>query len=200
MNFSDSLNNDKLALVLDASVLISINSCTYGKEIFSAIPNKIIVPKVVIEEFNRGTSDKNFLPELLAAGVLAAEDTTDEHEELLEQLLTTLDDGESATIAIAIKSNSLPVVDERKGRARATFLHASLDPAWSLDLLLHPEFITKVGSEKATEAVYLALRESHMRISELRADEIISLIGIEKARECICLPGYGRRFRQQLLS
>ena len=47
MNFSSSLINDRLALVIDASVLISIHSCTYGKLILSAIPNGIIVPKVV---------------------------------------------------------------------------------------------------------------------------------------------------------
>jgi predicted nucleic acid-binding protein len=194
MNFSSSLTDAQLALVIDASVLISIHSCTYGKEILSAIPNEIIVPKIVAAEFERGTEDKMFLPELVRAEIVAVHETNDDEDEIFEKLITTLDDGESATIAIAINRNFLPIIDERKGRAHAIALRSSLEPGWSLDLLRHSQVISTLGELKAIEALFLALRESHMRIPEERADQIIALIGSDRAKECTCLPGYRKRF------
>ena len=125
---------------------------------------------------------------------MTVHDTTDEEDEIFEKLVTTLDDGESATIAIAVNRSFLPIIDEKKGRARAALLQRSLEPGWSLDLLRHPQVISTLGSPTDVDALFLALRESHMRIPEERTDEIIALIGEDRAKECTCLPGYKKRF------
>lgn len=194
MNFSSSLTDDQLPLVLDASALISVHATTYGVQVLSAIPNQIIVPQIVAAEFQRGTEDKVFLSELVDAGTVAIYDLTDEEYEFFGTLITDLDDGESATLAIAISRNCLPIIDERKGRARAISLVSSLEAGWSLDLIRHPMVLSSLGSPADVDALFLALRESHMRIPDDRADEVIALIGEQRARECTCLPGYKRRF------
>jgi len=195
MNFSNSLTDAKMPLVVDTSVLISIHSCGQGERIFSTIPNPIIVPKVVADEFQRGTEDKLFLPKLISSNVVLVEETTEEEDETYLELLKSLDDGESATIAIAFHRKFLPIIDERKGRTKAIELDAKLIPGWSLDLFQHPAIGKLLGEYKNIELIFLALRDSHMRIPEEKADEIINLLGESRARECTCLPSYNRRFR-----
>lgn len=196
MNFSNSLTDAKMPLVVDTSVLISIHSCGQGERIFSTIPNPIIVPKVVADEFQRGTADKPFLPKLISSKVVLVEDTTEDEDSTYFELLKSLDDGESATIATAFHRKFLPIIDERKGRTKAIELDANLIPGWSLDLLQHPAIGKLMGVSKNIDLIFLALRDSHMRIPEEKAEEIINLIGESRARECTCLPGYNRRFRR----
>lgn len=195
MNFSNSLTDAQMPLVVDTSVLISIHSCGQGEQIFTTIPNPIIVPKVVADEFQHGTEDKLFLPKLISSNIVLEEETTEAEDETYFELLKSLDDGESATIAIAFHRKFLPIIDERKGRAKAIELDSTLIPGWSLDLLQHPTIGKLLGESRNVDLIFLALRHSHMRIPEEKADEIISLIGESRARECTCLPGYNKRFR-----
>lgn len=197
MNVPSSLSDSGIPLVIDTSVLVSLHACTYGHQIMSAIPNKIMVPDIVLAEFERGTTDKSFLSSLTSAGIIEIHNLTDDEFELFGEIVSDLDDGESATIAMAISRRFLPVIDERKGRAHARLQAASLVPVWCLDLLRHPSVIRTVGAEMATEALYLALRESHMRIPSESVEEVIELIGYDRARGCTSIPGYKRRFANQ---
>lgn len=99
----------------------------------------------------------------------------------------------TATIAVAVSQGFLPVVDERKGRARAQDLMNGQAPAWSLDLLVHPAVQSALVGDGYIEAVYLALREGRMRIDEERCDAVVQLIGIERAKDCTSLPGFKAR-------
>lgn len=161
---------------------------------FSAISNRIIIPRIVSSEFNRGTDDKLFLPELVQSQIVEIEDMTEEEDNIYLELTSSLDDGESATIAIAKIRGFLPIIDERKGRAKAAGMMAPRIPGWSLDIFRHAEVLSFLGQKDAIEALFMALRESHMRIPENSVDEVIALIGRDRAKECTCLPGYGRRF------
>lgn len=195
MNFSSSLSNPDLALVIDTSVLINIHHSTYGVPILSAIPNNIIVPTRVRVEFDQGgLSDRQFLLNLEKRGLIAVHEMTDEELDLFGQLASKLDDGESATIAIAIRRGMLPVIDEKKGRTEAMAHSNSVEPGWSLDLLRHPAVLSSLGEEFAKDALFLALRDNHMRIPEEQAETVISLIGEDRARLCTCLPNYKKRF------
>ncbi len=193
MNFVSSLIDVNLPLALDASVLISLHASTYGGQILSTIPNKIIVPKIVATECERGP-DKTFLQDLARKGVLEIHDLTDDEYELFGKIASTLDDGESATLAISISRAFLPVIDERKGRTYARSLISSLEPGWTFDLIRHPAVTAALGENDSVRALFLALRESHMRVSDEHVDKVIALIGEEKARQCICLPNYKKRF------
>ena len=98
-----------------------------------------------------------------------------------------LDDGEAAMIAIAAIRSFLPVIDEKRGRART--LAKAPAAGWSLDLFRHPATLAPLGDQSASDALYLALRDSRMRIPPESADSVIGIIGIERSRDCTCLPG-----------
>ncbi|WP_197706357.1 DNA-binding protein [Magnetospirillum sp. 15-1] len=201
MSCSSSLTDNLRPLVLDTSVLINLHACTYGERILTAIPNDIIVPKIVAEELGHETSLRNgeqgFLHRLIATGTVALTTLTDEEYDIFHQLTScspSLDDGEAATIAIAAMRHIFPVIDERRGRARASALMETREPSWSLDILRHPLVTSVLGDQTAIEALYLALRDGRMRIPSDSAEHVIGLIGMERSIDCTCLPNYRERF------
>ncbi len=172
MNWSSSLVSADVPLVLDTSVLINLHACGSGALILSAIPNQILVPQEVAAELDHETSRENgehvFLREIVDREIAVVEAMTDEEYELFLHLATSspsLGDGEAATIAIASKRELWPVLDERRGRNRASE-HCSYGQSagWSLDLLMHPVVSMTLGQAPAVDAVFLALRDGRMRI------------------------------------
>jgi predicted nucleic acid-binding protein len=197
MNCSSSLTEDHRPLVLDTSVLINLHACTYGERILTAIPNEIIVPQIVVGELEHETSRRNgehrFLECLIACGTVTIAHMTDEEFSLFADLTSgsgSLDDGEAATLSISATRHLLPVIDEKKGRARASLLMNGMVPCWTLDLLIHPAVKTVFGSDAAIDALYLALREGRMRISVDHCVGVVDLIGIERAMHCPSLPNF----------
>lgn len=188
-------------LILDTSVLINLHACKYGERILASIPNDVVVSAIVAGELEHETSRQNgehrFLHNLVTGGIVTLATMTDAEYEIFHELASTspsLDDGEAATIAIAAARRFLPVIDERRGRSRASALMNVRTPGWSLDLFRHPTVIAVLGDQPALEALYLALRDGRMRIPVERGDDVIALIGMERSRDCSCLPGYRDRF------
>lgn len=207
MTFSSSLADDRRPLVLDTSVLINLHACTYGERVLTAIMNDIVVPNIVAGELEHETSRKNgdhsFLHGLIAGGKVTVAGMTDAEYELFATLSggsPSLDDGEAATIAIAARRGFRAVVDERNGRTRAAALMDGVEPGWSLDLLRHPSVVQSLGENPAADVVYLALRHGRMRIPAECGDEIVELIGRERALECSCLPNFKNLLREAALS
>lgn len=207
MSCSSSLIEITDPLILDTSVLINLHACKYGERILAAIPNDIVIPDIVAGELEHETSRRNgeyrFLNSLIADGIVTLANLNDAEYELFQMLTCTspsLDDGEAATIAVAATRHLFPVIDERRGRARAGILMKARTPGWSLDLFRHPMAIAALGDQPAVEALYLALREGRMRIPSESADGVITLIGVERSRDCTCLPGYRERFADERYS
>jgi predicted nucleic acid-binding protein len=201
MSCSSSLIDIVDPLVLDTSVLINLHACKYGERILTAIPNDVVVPEIVAGELEHETSRRNgehgFLHGLMTDGIVTLATMTEAEYEIFSDLTSTspsLDDGEAATIAIAAARQLLPVIDERRGRSRASALIQTRTPGWSLDLFRHPTVIAVLGDQPAVEALYLALRDGRMRIPSESGDGVIALIGMERSRDCTCLPGYRERF------
>jgi predicted nucleic acid-binding protein len=194
------LADDLTPLILDTSVLINLHACSYGEQILAAIPNEILVSDVVVRELNHETSHTNgenqFIRGLISHAVVTEIHLNDQSYEVYENLIcgpSSLDDGEAATIAAAANLGFIPVIDERKGRARSKTLSGAKAAAWSLDLLLHRSVQTELGFSEYTKAIYLALHEGRMRIDEERCDAVVKLIGIERAIRCTSLPGFKTR-------
>lgn len=201
MNCSSSLIDIADPLVLDTSVLINLYACQYGERILSAIPNDVLVPEVVAGELGHEVScrdhEYSFLCALVESGIVELSSLSDAEYQIFHELTSTaptLDDGEAATIAIAASRHIRPVIDEKRGRARAIVLMQALTPYCSLDLFRHPKVIAALGNQTAVEALYLVLRDGRMRIPSESADEVIRHIGIDRSRDCTCLPGYRQRF------
>ena len=200
MTFSSSLIDDPKPLVLDTSVLINLHACTYGERILSAVPNDILVPRIVANELEHETSRKNgehsFLHGLIGNGEVTLADLTDEEYTQFSALTSgspSLDDGEAATIAIASTRDLHCLIDEKKGRARALASMGQKEPAWSLDLLHHPQVIAALGPEQEIDALYLALRDGRMRIHDNHCGHVVNIIGPKRALNCRSLPGYKAR-------
>ncbi len=200
MTSLNSLVDCEIPLVLDTSVLINLHACTYGACILKAFPNDILIPETVATELENETSkargEHSFLHNLADDGTVDIVAMTNDEVKRFGQLITgtsSLDDGEAATIAIATMRDFLPVIDEKKGRAKATEIAPHRIPCWSFDLLRHPSVLDHLHDEEATNALYLALHNGRMRIPEESCNDVVNLIGIERALECPCLPNYRQK-------
>lgn len=200
MACSSCLVDDRPPLILDTSVLINLHASSSGRQILANIPNDIFVSDTVVRELDHETShskgDNNFIHGLISQAVVSVVQLDEQSYQLYEQLISgsgSLDDGEAATIATAVTSNFIPIIDERKGRTKARILVGDRVVAWSLDLFLHPSVKTGLPHGDFIEAVYLALREGRMRIDEERCDAVVELIGIERALHCTSLPRFKAR-------
>jgi len=197
MTFSSSLAEDRRPLILDTSVLVNLHACSYGECVLTAIENDIVVSDIVAGELEHETSRKNgehsFLHDLTARGTVTVVGMTEADYELFATLsggASSLGDGEAATIAIAANRRFRAVVDERKGRARGAALMNNEKLAWSIDLLRHPSVMESLGERLTADIVYLALRHGRMRIPTNSVDDVVALIGRDRALECTCLPNF----------
>lgn len=200
MTCSSSLADDLTPLVLDTSVLINLHACSNGERVLAALPNKVFVPDIVVRELDHETSHSNgenlFIQQLISQAIVEVVQLNDDGYRLYETLVSSpssLDDGEAATIAIASTLGLVPVIDERKGRARAETIIDGETIAWSLDLLVHPSVQGSLPNEEYIIAIYLALRDGRMRIDEARCNSVVQLIGVERALDCYSLPGFKTR-------
>lgn len=200
MTCSSCLADDLTPLILDTSVLINLSACSYGEQILATIPNEILVSDVVVQELGHETSHSNgenqFIRNLISQEIVTVVQLDNSGYAIFEKLICSpgsLDDGEAATIAAAAISGAIPVIDERKGRARTKTLADVKTAAWSLDLLVHPTVQAKLPDGEYVAALYYALRDGRMRIDEERCDAVVKLIGIERALQCISLPGFKTR-------
>lgn len=205
MTYSISHADDMMPLVLDTSVLINLHASTHGARILSSLPNDILVPEIVVLELEHETSKNNgehqFIHDLIATRKVKIIALSDHEYEVFGGLVSgssSLDDGEAATIAAATFRSCLPIIDERKGRQRAQECFPGKQPGWSLDIFRHPKVVAELGVALSTDALYFALRYGRMRIQEANCDQVVSLIGVQRALECNCLPGYKLRRYQWL--
>ena len=205
MTCSSFLADTTATIVLDTSVIINLHACGRGDRILATIPNRVVLPQVVIGELEREAERSD--GELAFAKDLIEQQIADlvwldEHSfGIFEKLISgspSLGDGEAATIALASANNAIPVIDERKGRSRAATLLSRSALPWSLDLLLHPALQTVLTEAERVETLYDALRNGRMRIDDERCDAVASFIGIQRALECTSLPNYKTRRKSWL--
>lgn len=200
MTYSNSLSDDRSPLVLDTSVIINLSASGNGSRILSALPNDILVPGIVVSELDHETSKANgeyqFIKNQLASRTVKLVDLNEQEYAVFENLVTSLDDGEAATISAAVCRGCVAVLDDRKGRMIAKAYFPSVLPVWSFDLFRHPRVVSELGEALSAEALYLALRDGRMRIHEDCCDLVVNLIGVHHALDCKSLPGYKVRRRQ----
>lgn len=109
-----------------------------------------IVAGALEHETSRQNGEHHFLHDLVTGGIVTLATMTDAEYEIFHELTSTspsLDDGEAATIAIAATRFFLSVIDERRGRNRASALLKTQNPGWSLDILRHPTAIAVLGDQ-----------------------------------------------------
>jgi predicted nucleic acid-binding protein len=195
------LDDASALLLADTSAVINLNASGSAAEILDALPYKVAIVEVILNELeigrNRGRRDAEFTSSLVAANHLQIASLGDSGWAHFERLVAgsaaeSLDDGEAATIACAIEQSGVAVIDEGKATKICALRHPSLLIASSLDLFGHPLVCEALGPEKLAGAVFLALRDARMRVLPKHQEWVLDLIGAERAVFCPSLPRFLR--------
>ena len=201
MNFSSFPISHDVGMVIDASVVINLNATGHASEILAAFPNPFSVTEIAYAELaggeHKGHNDSHELRKLLESGLieLARLGSAAEHifSNLIEgSAISTLDDGEAATIANAIEGGRLAVIDERKARNICAANYPDLAVIATADLLIDHAVREALGPNGQINAIVSALKRARMRVPPSHMERIIGIIGNEHARSCNSLPKWAR--------
>jgi predicted nucleic acid-binding protein len=196
MGLFDSSDND-LPLVLDASVVINLSACGAGADVLRAIKRRKMVCDVIHQELSRDPPairndaarlrawiDENLIDEIPLASI----DDTPFLELVSGSAATTLDDGEAATIALAMSFDGAAILDERKAIRICAERYPNLRRGATTDLLLHEDVMATLGMTKTAEALFAALKDARMRVLSEHLPKVLTLLGPERASLCPSLP------------
>jgi predicted nucleic acid-binding protein len=190
-----------IGLVIDASVVINLNATGRASEILAAFPNPFSVTEIAFGELARGERsghrDSHELRKLLDTGLVGLARLGIAADAIFSSLIegpavSTLDDGEAATIASAIEAGGLAVIDERKARNICAANYPDLTVIATADLLIDQAVHDALGPGGQIDAIVAALRGARMRVPPSRIERIVSLIGNERALACNSLPKSAR--------
>jgi predicted nucleic acid-binding protein len=193
--------NPDTPLTLDSSVVINLNASGQGRAVLSAFKNSVVVVDTVEAEIGRGNrqkrQDKAALDALIADGNISIVSLDDDAMQIFESLVigpavSTLDDGEAATIAYAVRTGSIAVVDERKATALSRGLFPNLTIVSTVDLFASELVRLHLGDALRGEAIFNALLHGRMQVPKQHLDWVVETIGAERAVECLSLPSFVR--------
>lgn len=192
-----SLPEHPTLLVADTSVVININATGCAQGLLKALPYRIAVVDVVVDEINgglrKGREDAAQLAQLVASGLIEVVSLNPQGLDHFEALVIgpsggTLDDGEAATIAFAANAGACALIEERKARRLAADRYAAVRLGCTVDLLRHPDVARALGIGGVADAVYGALSGARMRVLPHHIEWVVGTIGDQRAASCPCLP------------
>ena len=193
------LRDGTVPVIADTSVVINLNATQCAEAILEALPNPFLVVSEVVPELESGLqsgrNDVAALEAWIASGRVRIEQLGHAGVQHFSNLVSgpaaqTLDDGEAATIALALemKPHAIPLIDERKANRLCADRFAHLVTGISVDLLAQDDVQAALGNAQLADAVFNALRVGRMRVLPHHLDWVVSLIGPDRARQCESLP------------
>jgi predicted nucleic acid-binding protein len=191
-----SLTRSPRILVLDTSVVLNLLACGATTRVLENIDARFIVPSQVVREVSKEPTGTD-LPNGTFADLVQRK-LIFEHRLEGDALRTFIDlasaqppdglgDGEAATIALAEELACEAVIDERKATRIATLRRPAMSVLSTVDLFHNFHEHSSVERQDVSDCVYNALRNARMRVPSRSGDWVVSLIGIERARECSSL-------------
>jgi predicted nucleic acid-binding protein len=143
------------------------------------------------------STQNNNLGSLVASGRIEIVQLGDTGMHFFEGLIVgpsnqTLDDGEAATIAYALESDAIALIDERKATRICEERFARLQIGGTIDIFAHSEMQIACGNEKLGDAVFRSLLVGKTRVPAHQLQWVVNLIGLERARQCTSLPSAAR--------
>lgn len=184
-------------LVADASVWINLLASGRAVDVLRALPRPTIIPSIALGELERGRdkgrSAHARITPLIAAGFVTAIDLPEEAEDVYLSLVAgrasqTLDDGEAATLALALHLGATALIDERKATCIAAARFPLLTVATSTDLLLSTQVRAVLDGDQLADALFASLIEARMRVPDHLLDEVCACLGSDRTRMCLSLP------------
>nr|WIE93437.1 hypothetical protein P9270_010120 [Mesorhizobium sp. WSM4875] len=194
---SNFLTDPQSALVADASVIINLNATACAGAIIGALPNGLVVTDNAFLELENGAKnghdDARQLRELIDSGLMRRAQLGTAGITIYETLIDgsafrTLDDGEAATIALAVEVGGVALIDERKARSLCASAFPGLIVSCTAELLLHGTVAVALGAQGQIDALVSALTLARMRVPAEHVAQVKALIGAERAAMCPSLP------------
>jgi predicted nucleic acid-binding protein len=188
--------------VIDASVAINLNGTGNPQAILEALPNPVIVTDVVLDELREDArtkrDDGTKMEALIDRGIVTVAEIANLPGVVFETLVVgsgpdTLDDGEAATVAYAVETGCVAVLDERKGHRISAREFPKTPLANTIDILAHPAVEKALGRPVLADYVFNALQFSRMRVFPHHIEWVVDLIGVHRARMCPSLPRHVRQ-------
>jgi len=184
-------------LVADASVWINLVAGGRAVDVLCALASPTIIPNIALGELERGR-DKgrcayDGVAPLIAAGYVTVMDLPEEAEDVYLSLVAgrtaqTLDDGEAATLALALHLGATALIDERKAIGIAAARFSNLSVATTTDLLLSTHVRSRLSAEMLAATLFASLTQARMRVPDHLLDEVCECLGPDRARLCLSLP------------
>jgi predicted nucleic acid-binding protein len=196
-------------LVADASVWINLVAGTRAADVIRALAMRPQIPRIALDELERGR-DKGrrtaaALADLIKDGLVEVAELPTEAEETYLNLVAgpvsqTLDDGEAATLALALQVGAVAIIDERKAINLARDRFPALQVISTTELLLSDAVRSVFSDEELGNVLYGALREARMRVPEHLLEAVCACLGLERAAGCMSLPARVRQSTGKLLA
>jgi predicted nucleic acid-binding protein len=192
-----SLSDPEALLVADTSTAINLHASGSSREMLRALPNRVVVAETILVELEagkrRGRRDADHLKALIKDGfveVITMGDVGAQHFEALVigPAAETLDDGEAATIAVAIEHHGIALIDERKAQRMCRQRYPDLRTGCTVDIFAHPAVLRALGEQKLASSVLSALMHARMHVLSHHVDWVVKLVGPDNAAQCNSLP------------
>jgi predicted nucleic acid-binding protein len=192
-------------LVADASVWINLVAGGRAIDVLRTLSKPTIIPSIALGELERGRdkgrSAHDAITPLIAAGYVTVIDLPAEAEEVYLSLVAgratqTLDDGEAATLALALHLSATALIDERKAISIAATRFPVLTVATTTDLLLSAQVRAVLDADQLADVLFASLTEARMRVPDHLLDEVCACLGFDKTQLCLSLPARVRSVPQ----
>lgn len=189
-------------LVADASVWINLVAGGRAADIVRVLATRPQIPRIALAELERGRHKGRqtaaALSEMVSKGLIAVADLPEAAEETYLTLVAgsvsqTLDDGEAATLALALEMGAVAVIDERKAITLARTRFPELQVISTTELLLSDIVRSILSDEELGGVLYAALRDARMRVPDNFLSAVCAYIGEERASDCLSLPARVRQ-------
>jgi predicted nucleic acid-binding protein len=187
--------DDQAPLVLDASAAINFLGTGIASELLTLLDRPLLMADRAFRELRRhpmpGRDHESELSTLTDSGCIVIHTLEAEARELFFDLTSAdspngLDDGEAATIALAVSHSrpAVPVLDDRKARNLLTRRWPSGHALYTVDLLADQRIGRGIAKAMLADAVHLALTHARMRVPTESRRWVVGLIGADRARKC----------------
>ncbi len=192
------LPDSPVPIVLDASAAINFLGTGIAGKLLKHCGCHILMEVRTFKEVKRhplpDRDSAQELKDLVGADVLQIVEMDEKAREVFYDLTASdltggLDDGEAATIALALigSAHAVPVLDEQKAINLVRKKWPERATINTLDILFDNRVCRSLEEQIFADAIYSSLRFARMRVPKPYRDKIITLIGQDRARNCPCL-------------
>jgi predicted nucleic acid-binding protein len=194
------LPEETRSLALDASVLINFLGSGIPDRLIQAFAGRILVAEPVYKEVyndpGHRVRPREWMESLDQGGLLEIVRLSGEAlQRYLDFGAAGLDNGEAATLALALDRNAIPVIDEKRARRLYAANYPGARLSSTVELFHELSERDAVAEDILRAGLFDAIRIARMRVLPEMMDWVIAAIGPENAESCSSIPAIARNSR-----